>query len=88
MSNGGPKILDDLSRVAGGALGALGGLRSEIEDLVRQRVERTAQDLNLVTREEFEAVHEMAAEARAENERLTARLAALEAAQGRGPDNA
>ncbi|MBB4266924.1 accessory factor UbiK family protein [Roseospira visakhapatnamensis] len=81
MSNGGPKILDDLGRVAGGALGALGGLRSEIEELVRQRVERTAHDLNLVTREEFEAVHEMAAEARAENERLAARLAALEAAR-------
>jgi len=86
MSTGGPKIFDDLSRVAGGALGALGGLRAEIEDLVRQRVERTAQDLNLVTREEFDAVLDMAAEARAENERLAARLAALEATQGRGTD--
>jgi len=85
MPTGGPKILDDLSRVAGGALGALGGLRGEIEDLVRQRVERTAQDLNLVTREEFEAVHEMAAEARAEAERLAARVAALEAERPAAP---
>ncbi|MQX36262.1 accessory factor UbiK family protein [Roseospira navarrensis] len=78
MSSGGPKVLDDLSRLAGGALGAVGGLRSEIEELVRQRVERVANELDLVTREDFEIAREMAAEARAENEVLTARLAVLE----------
>jgi BMFP domain-containing protein YqiC len=78
MSGGGPKVLDDLNRLAGGALGALGGLRSEIEELVRQRVERVANDLDLVTREDFEIAREMAAEARAENVELAARVAALE----------
>lgn len=79
MTAQGPKVFDDLSRLAGGALGALGGLRGEIEEMVRQRVERVATDLDLVTREDFEAVREMAAEARAENERLADRIATLEA---------
>ncbi|KAA5607654.1 accessory factor UbiK family protein [Roseospira marina] len=78
MSGGGPKVFDDLSRLAGGALGALGGLRSEIEEMVRQRVERMANELDLVTREDFEIAREMAAEARAENEELVARVTALE----------
>ncbi|MBB4286918.1 accessory factor UbiK family protein [Roseospira goensis] len=78
MASEGPKILDDMSRLAGGALGALGGLRSEIEEMVRQRVERVATDFDLVTRDDFEAVREMAAEARAENEHLTARVQELE----------
>lgn len=78
MSAGGPKVFDDLSRLAGGALGAIGGLRSEIEEMVRQRVERMANDLDLVTREDFEIAREMAAEARAESEQLAARVAALE----------
>jgi len=78
MSGGGPKVLDDLSRLAGGALGALGGLRSEIEEMVRQRVERVANDLDLVSREDFEISREMAAEARAESEDLRVRVAALE----------
>lgn len=72
------RIFDDLARVAGGALGALTGLRDEIELLVRQRLERTLSDMDLVTRDEFDAVKAMAAEARAENERLAARLAELE----------
>jgi BMFP domain-containing protein YqiC len=84
MTTQGPRILDDMSRLAGGAMGALGGLRGEIEEMVRQRVERMAHDLDLVTREDFEAVREMAAEARAENEALSARLRALEEQLGTG----
>lgn len=79
MTAQGPKVFEDLNRLAGGALGALGGLRGEVEEMVRQRVERVATDLDLVTREDFEAVREMAAEARAENERLAERIATLEA---------
>lgn len=72
------RLFDDLARVAGGALGALSGVREEIELLVRGRLESLLADMDLVSREEFEAVKAMAAEARAENERLAARLAALE----------
>lgn len=84
MTTQGPKVFEDISRLAGGALGALGGLRGEIEEMVRQQVERVANNLDLVTREDFEAVREMAAEARAENERLGARVAALEAQLAKG----
>ncbi|WP_019646333.1 accessory factor UbiK family protein [Novispirillum itersonii] len=72
------RLFDDLARVAGGALGALSGVREEIELLVRGRLESLLADMDLVSREEFEAVKAMAAEARAENERLAARLATLE----------
>jgi len=74
------RFFDDLAKVAGGALGALSGLKQEMEAMVRERVERFMADNNMVPREEFEAVKAMAAEARAEQERLAARVAALEAA--------
>lgn len=75
------RLFDDLARVAGGALGALTGLRDEIELLVRQRMERALADMDLVPRDEFDAVKAMAAEARAENERLAKRIAELEKAR-------
>lgn len=75
------RLFDDLARVAGGALGAVSGLREEVELLVRGRIERVLADMELVPRDEFEVVKAMAAEARAENERLAARIAALEEAQ-------
>lgn len=74
------RLFDDLARVAGGALGALTGVRDEIEGIIRHRLERTLAEMDLVTREEFEAVKAMAAEARAENEHLAARLAEMEEA--------
>lgn len=72
------RIFDDLARLAGGAAGTLHGVREEVEALVRQRVERLLADFDLVTREDFEVARDMAAKARAENERLEKRLAALE----------
>lgn len=72
------RLFDDLARVAGGALGALSGVREEIELLVRGRLESLLADMDLVSRDEFETVKAMAAEARAENERLAARIAELE----------
>lgn len=75
------RLFDDLARVAGGALGAFSGVREEIELLVRGRLESLLADMDLVSREEFEVVKAMAAEARAENERLAARIAELEQAQ-------
>ncbi|HLB80431.1 MAG TPA: accessory factor UbiK family protein [Dongiaceae bacterium] len=77
------RLLDDLARVAAGAVEGLAGLRHEIEDRLRDRVERLLRGMDLVDREEFEAVKAMAARARAEQEALAARLAALEAAAGR-----
>lgn len=74
------RLFDDLARVAGGALGALTGVRDEIEGIIRHRLERTLAEMDLVTREEFDAVKAMAAEARAENEHLAARIEELEEA--------
>ena len=77
------RLLDDLARVANGAAGVATGLREEVEALVQERVERVLARLNLVTREEFEAVKAMAAKARSEQEKLDRRLAELEAAQAK-----
>lgn len=74
------RLLDDLARMAGGAFGAFAGLRTEIEDLVKQRLERLLADFDHVPREEFEAVRAMAEKARLEQEALQKRVDALEAA--------
>ncbi len=76
------RIIDDLARVASSALGVASGVRDEVEARLRQQFERLLDGLDLVTRDEFEAVRAMAAEARAENERLAERIAALEAKVG------
>ncbi len=72
------RILDDMARVASGALSGVTGLRQEIEARLREQVERMLRDMDLVTREEFEAVKAVAATARAEQERLAAHVARLE----------
>jgi hypothetical protein len=74
------RFFDDMARVASGALSGFTGLRQEIEARLREQVERMLRDMDLVTREEFEAVKAVAATARAEQERLAARVAKLEAA--------
>ena len=73
------RLFDDLARVASGAFSTLSGLREEIETRVRERVERMAADLDLITREEFDAVRTMAANARTAQEELAAKVATLEA---------
>lgn len=79
------RLLDDLARMASGAINTFSSVRDEVEARVRERVERWAADLDLVTREEFEAVKEMAAKARAEQAALAAKLEQLEAElAGRG----
>jgi hypothetical protein len=72
------RLFDDAARIAGGAVGTLAGAKREIEVLVRQQLERVLTSLDLVTRDEFEAVKEMAAKARSEQEALAERLQALE----------
>ena len=73
------RILHDLTKVAGGAVSTLAGLKAEIDGLVRQQIERLLLKADMVPRDEFDAVKAMAAKARAEQERLEQRLAALEA---------
>jgi hypothetical protein len=72
------RFFDDLARVANGAVGALSGVRSDIEARLRDRLERVLAGMDLVSREEFEAVKAMAAKARAEQEELLQRIVALE----------
>jgi BMFP domain-containing protein YqiC len=76
------RLLDDLARVATGALGALTGVRDELESRLRDQFERILARMNLVRREEFDAVQAMAAKARTEQEALAARVAELEARLG------
>ena len=76
------RLLDDLARVATGALGVAAGMRGEIEARLRDQFEKVLTGMDLVTREEFDAVKAMAAKARAEQETLARRVAALEAQLG------
>jgi BMFP domain-containing protein YqiC len=78
MSQSNNRFLDELAKLMTDAAGAAQGMRREVESLMRAQGERLLRDLDLVQREEFEAVKEMAAKARAENERLAARIAELE----------
>ncbi|HEX9770323.1 MAG TPA: accessory factor UbiK family protein [Kiloniellales bacterium] len=74
------KFLDDLARVASGAVGVAAGMREEVEARLRDQFERVLGHMDLVTREEFEAVRAMAIKAREEEELLSERVAALERA--------
>ncbi|MDE1968481.1 MAG: accessory factor UbiK family protein [Alphaproteobacteria bacterium] len=76
------RLFEDFARVAQGAAGALVGLRDELETRIKDQVDRVLSRMNLVRREEFEAVQAMAAKARREQEALTARLDALEGRTG------
>jgi len=74
------RLLDDLARVAGGAFGALSGVRGEVESRLKHQFERILSEMDMVSREEFDAVKAMAAKARTEQEALEKRVAALETA--------
>lgn len=73
------RVFDDMARLANGAVGALAGAGRELEAMIRAQIEKLLANMDLVRRDEFEAVKAMAAKARAEQERLEARVAALEA---------
>lgn len=73
------RFLDDLARLMTDAAGAAQGMRRDFETMVRAQGERMLRDMDVVQRDEFEAVKEMAAKAREENEQLATRVAALEA---------
>lgn len=73
------RFFDDLAKVANSAAGTVAGMKDELEQMVRHRVENFISGMNLVTREEFEVARAMAAKARDEQERLEKRIVALEA---------
>jgi BMFP domain-containing protein YqiC len=80
MNTTGPnRIFDEFAKLMTDAAGAAQGVKREVETAFRAQAERFLGSMDLVQREEFEAVKEMAAKARDENDRLSARLAALEA---------
>ena len=72
------RFFDDLARVAAGAMSTLSGVKSEVESRIREQLERVLAGMDLISRDEFEAVRAMAAKARAEQEDLAKRVAELE----------
>jgi BMFP domain-containing protein YqiC len=81
------RFFDELGKLITDAAGAADGVRKEIERVVRTQAERVLRDLDVVQREEFEAVKAMAQKAREENEALKARIAELEASIVKGLAN-
>lgn len=78
MSNEPNRIMDELAKLMTDAAGAARSVRDEVETAFRSQAERALNKLDLVKREDFEAVKEMAAKARSENEALGKRIEALE----------
>ena len=78
------RFLDEMARLMNDAAGVASGVRREFDTVVRNQADRILRDLDVVKREEFEAVKEMARLAREENEDLKTRVAALEARLGPG----
>lgn len=79
MQDSRSRLTDDLARMFNDAAGLANGVRREVDTVVRTQLERLLSTMNVVQREEFEAVRDMAALAREENEKLAARIAELEA---------
>ena len=73
------RLFDDIAKLTGGAMGALGGVKQEAEAAIRQRLERILSDMDLVPRDEFDAMADVARAAREEQEALTKKVEALEA---------
>src|SRR5689334_22713092 len=80
------RFFDEIGRLMNDAAGAAQGVKREVDTVVRNQAERILRDLDIVKREEFEAVKDMARLAREENEALKARIGLLEAKAGR-PDS-
>ena len=79
------RFFDEIGRLMNDAAGAAQGVKREIDTVVRNQAEKILHDLDIVKREEFEAVKAMARIAREENEALKARIVALEAKLGIAP---
>lgn len=79
MTTGPNRILDEFAKLLTDAAGAAQGVRREVETAFRGQAEKVLNSMDVVQREEFEAVREMAVKARAENKKLAERIATLEA---------
>src|SRR5580693_1697929 len=79
------RFFDEIGRLMNEAAGAAQGVKREVDTVVRNQAEKILRDLDVVKREEFEAVKDMARLAREENEALKARIALLEARVGAPP---
>jgi BMFP domain-containing protein YqiC len=77
------RLMDEFARLMTDAAGMAQGVRREAENVVKAQFERMIRDMDVVSRDEFEAVKAMAIAARDENEKLTARIAELEAKMNR-----
>jgi BMFP domain-containing protein YqiC len=90
MTTGANRIMDEFAKLMTDAAGAAQGVRKEVETAFSAQAERWLNSMDIVKREEFEVVREMAIKARDENDALLARIAALEAkleakqSQGKG----
>ncbi len=78
MTTTSSRFFDELAKLMSNAAGAAQGVRKEFDSIVRTQIERAMSGMDVVQREEFDAVRDMAARARQENERLSARLTELE----------
>jgi BMFP domain-containing protein YqiC len=81
------RFFDEMARLMNDAAGVAQGMRREFDTLMRTQAERILRDLDVVKREEFEAVKEMARLAREENEALKVRISRLEAEFGKGAES-
>jgi len=78
MTSPSSRFFDELAKVMTNAAGAAQGARREVDNLVKAQIERVLADIQIVQREEFDVVRDMASMARTENEALRARIAELE----------
>lgn len=85
MNSGSNRILDELAKLMTDAAGAAQGVQREMETAMRGQFERLLNSMDLVKREEFEAVRDMAIKAREENDALSARLDKLEQSRPKTP---
>jgi BMFP domain-containing protein YqiC len=88
MTQTSSRIFDEMARLMNDAAGVASGVRREFDTLFKSQAERILRDLDVVKRDDFEAVREMAKIAREENEALKTRIAALEARLKAAPDAA
>ncbi len=72
------RFFDEIAKLMSSASGAAQGMRKEVDTMVQNQVERVLNNLNVVKREEFDVVRDMAEKARSENEKLSQRIAELE----------
>jgi BMFP domain-containing protein YqiC len=85
MSTGPNRILDEFAKLVTDAAGAAQGVRREVETAFKGQAERILNSMDVVQRDEFEALREMTLKLRAENEKLAGRVAELEAKLGKTP---